>query len=98
MYAFSQLLGGSVAKASKNLDAQAQIDKQSEIKQRLQQQKNAKEAVLNIDKTNIEKKLESARQQLHNMAQTELQTLQANDQTTALADLVDAEKIEILAE
>ena len=32
------------------------------------------------------------------MAQKELQTLQANDQTEPLADLVDAERIEILAE
>jgi len=50
------------------------------------------------NKSQEEKNLDKAKAKLHKLAVNELDTLQSSEQTSALASLVDAEKLEIMAE
>lgn len=52
----------------------------------------------NANKSEEEKELDRAKVHLHHLAINELNSLQSDDSTSALASLVDQQKLEIYAE
>ena len=100
MYAFSQVLasGGNVNKAVQALEEEAKAQKKEKIQQQRELVDQSIMALKEANKSEEEKELEAQKAHLHNLAVRELNNLQANEQTAGLASLVDAQKLELLAE